>query len=218
MSHLFIIGATGGIGSRLAPMLINSGHKVTGLHRKPEQAESLKSQGITPIQGDIIDISVDQLADAMQGCDTVVFSAGAAGSGQDRTTAIDGEGPAKTMAAMKKAGARRLYLVSAFPESARGGEPHPGFEHYMKMKKKADVDVATSDLDWVIIRPGTLQSEEADGFVNAGLAIPYGKVKRGNVAALIAQLVDTSAINHEIIEVTDGETAVADAVSALIRN
>ena len=35
MSKVFIIGATGGVGSRLGPMLVEAGHDVTGLHRQP---------------------------------------------------------------------------------------------------------------------------------------------------------------------------------------
>ena len=42
MADIVLIGATGGIGSRLIPMLIRRGHSVTGLHRKPEQAEELR--------------------------------------------------------------------------------------------------------------------------------------------------------------------------------
>ena len=55
MSKIFIIGATGGVGSRLGPMLVDAGHDVTGLHRKPEQAGKLENAGITPRLGDIID-------------------------------------------------------------------------------------------------------------------------------------------------------------------
>ena len=37
MSKIFIIGATGGVGSRLGPMLVRAGHTVTALHRNREQ-------------------------------------------------------------------------------------------------------------------------------------------------------------------------------------
>ncbi len=217
MSKVFIIGATGGIGHRLSPMLVNAGYKVIGLHRKPEQADELRKAGVSPVEGDFIDMSVDDLAAAMSGADTVVFSAGAAGSGLERTTAIDGEGPAKVISAMKQQEIHRLYLVSAFPEAGRGKEPKPGFEHYMKMKKQADADVVSSGLDWVILRPGTLLHEDGDNQVSAGLAIPYGTVKRGNVAAFLAELIETPAINREIIELTDGDTPVTEAAQSLVR-
>ena len=40
MSRVFIIGATGGVGSRLAAQLIERGDRALGLHRSPEQAGS----------------------------------------------------------------------------------------------------------------------------------------------------------------------------------
>ncbi|MFS4439092.1 NAD(P)H-binding protein [Paracoccaceae bacterium GXU_MW_L88] len=216
MAQIFIIGATGGVGHRLAPLLVEAGHEVRGLHRKPEQAEDLRAAGVTPAHGDIMEMSAEDVKSAAEGADIIVFSAGAAGSGLDRTTAIDGEGLKKAITAAQAHGAR-LYLVSVFPDARRGGELGDGFEHYMKVKKDADVALAASGLDWVILRPGTLTHEDADGMVTAGRAIAYGDVKRGNVAATLAALIATPEINHEIIELTDGDTPVADAVAALRR-
>ncbi|MAI90345.1 SDR family oxidoreductase [Ponticaulis sp.] len=217
MAKIFIIGATGGVGHRLWPMLVEAGHEVAGLHRKPEQAEELKSAGIRPVEGDLMQITAKEMQAAIEGSDIVVFSAGAAGSGVERTSEIDGQGPVKLIEACKAAGISRAYLVSAFPEAGRGGELKEGFEHYMKVKKEADAALVASGLDWVILRPGTLLHEDGDGQVSAGLALTYGSVARGNVAAVLAELIDTPEICHELIELTDGDTPVAEAVKALIR-
>jgi uncharacterized protein YbjT (DUF2867 family) len=217
MSKIFIIGATGGVGSRLGPMLVDAGHDVTGLHRKPEQAHKLENAGITPRLGDIMTMAVEDLTEFTRGCDVVVFSAGAAGSGLERTTAIDGEGVVKTIHAARANGIARVYLVSAFMDAGRDQPRKDGFEHYMKVKRQADNAFAASELDWVILRPGTLVSEDGDGLVNAGLAIPYGSVARGNVARMLAALIDTPAIRREIIELTDGDIPVPDAVRLLQR-
>jgi uncharacterized protein YbjT (DUF2867 family) len=217
MSKIFIIGATGGVGSRLGPMLVAAGHDVTGLHRKPEQATNLENTGITPRLGDIMTMAADDLAELTRDCDVVVFSAGAAGSGLERTTAIDGEGVIKTIHAARTNGIARVYLVSAFMDAGRDQPRKDGFEHYMKVKRQADNALAMSELDWVILRPGTLVSEDGNGLVNAGLAIPYGSVARGNVAKMLAALIDTPAIRREIIELTDGDLPVQDAVMLLQR-
>ena len=79
MSKIFIIGATGGVGSRLGPLLVEAGHDVTGLHQKPEQAENLENAGITPRFGDIITMTVDDLTNFTSDCDVIVFSAGKRG-------------------------------------------------------------------------------------------------------------------------------------------
>ena len=217
MSRIFIIGATGGVGSRLGPMLVDAGHDVAGLHRKPEQAGKLENAGITPRLGDIMTMAAEDLAEFTRDCDVVVFSAGAAGSGLERTTAIDGEGVIKTIHAARANGIARVYLVSAFMDAGRAQPRKDGFEHYMKVKRQADNALAASELDWVILRPGTLVSEDGNGLVNAGLAIRYGCVARGSVAKMLAALIDTPAIRREIIELTDGDIPVPDAVMLLQR-
>ncbi|WP_300391224.1 SDR family oxidoreductase [Henriciella sp.] len=218
MANIFLIGATGGVGSRLIPKLIERGHILTGLHRKPEQADALRAAGVTPAPGDIMDLSTDELEMMLQGSDVAVFSAGAAGSGWDRTTAIDGDGPIKLIDAARKTGVKRIYLVSVFPDAGRKRDTSEGFEHYMEEKKRADAALAESGLEYVIIRPGTLQTEEGDGSVRAGHAIPYGNVARGNVAAFIAELIDSPDISREIVELTDGDVPAGDAVAALRRS
>lgn len=217
MSHVFIIGSTGGVGSRLVPKLVTAGHEVTGLHRKPEQAEQLQAAGAKGVLADIIDMTTEQLAEATKGCDVLVFSAGAAGSGPERTTAIDGGGVIKMMDAAKANGIKRLYVVSAFPDARRDAERKEGFEHYIKTKRMADNALAATDFDWVILRPGTLVTEEGNGQVAAGLALPYGNVARGNVAAVLAELIDTPQIRREIIELTDGDVPVKEAIQKLVR-
>jgi uncharacterized protein YbjT (DUF2867 family) len=215
MATIFIIGATGGVGSRLGTLLVKSGHKVIGLHRKPKQAAVLSENGITPAQGDIIKMDSKQLAGAAQGAEVIVFSAGAAGSGVGRTTAIDGEGPIKAIEAAKLLGIVRLYLVSAFPEARRQCETVDRFEHYMSEKKRADVAVAASGLDWVILRPGVLLNEAGAGTATMGPAIMDGSVARGTVARTLLALIEQPSVRREIVELTDGPTPIKAAVAGL---
>ena len=213
MSHVFIVGATGGVGSRLIPLLTGAGHRVSALHRKPEQAEALSSAGADPVLGDIIEMQPDDFARAMGEADTVVFSAGAAGSGQERATKIDGDGPIKLIEAMGTTGARRLLVVSVFPEAGRNKDLGDGFEHYMREKKRADVAIAASDLDWVILRPGTLTDAAGSGRIAFGPALDYADVSRDHVAATLAALIDRPEIRREVFELTDGDTAIPEAVA-----
>ncbi|MBS1301223.1 NAD(P)H-binding protein [Loktanella sp. SALINAS62] len=217
MSHVFIIGATGGVGSRLIPLLTAAGHRVSGLHRKPEQADDLRAQGVIPVQGDLMKMDADAMTQATKRADIVVFSAGAAGSGDERATVIDGDGPIKVLKAAQENAIRRLYVVSVIPDAGRGADLGDGFEHYMAEKRRADVAVAASDLDWVLLRPGTLQDADGDGQVTLGRAVAYGDVARGDVAATLAALIDTPDIHHETLELTGGDTPVDQAVAAIRR-
>ena len=217
MSNIFLIGATGGVGSRLGPKLVSAGHSVKGLHRKPEQAGDLRDQGVEPVFGNLFEMTADDMASALHGCDTAIFSAGAAGSGRDKTTAIDGEGPEKLIEAARATGVNRIYMVSVIMDAGRDRDTSDDFEHYMAMKRRADAALATSGIDYVILRPGTLKDEDGDGKVCAGRAITYGDVARGNVAATLAELINTPEITNEIIELTNGDTPVTEAVARLKR-
>ncbi|RQW63729.1 SDR family oxidoreductase [Vibrio viridaestus] len=218
MSKVFVIGATGGVGHRLCPELIHNGHKVKAMYRSDEQKETLKAIGCETVKADLMEMTAEQLTDMTKGCDIIVFSAGAAGSGLPRTSEIDGQGPVKMVEAAERNGIRRIYLVSAFPEAGRGNDPKPGFEHYMKVKKQADTYVTASDLDWVILRPGTLLHEDADGKIALGWSLNYGSVKRGNVANTLAKLIDSPQIKKQILELTDGKSTIADAVSPFLKD
>ena len=101
-------------------------------------------------------------------------------------------------------------------DALRGGERSDGFEHYMAVKRGADTHLSASDLDWLIVRPGTLLDEPVTGRVNAGTAIPYGSVPRGDVAAFIAAALFEAQLNRVAVELTAGEVPIADAVAALL--
>jgi nucleoside-diphosphate-sugar epimerase len=185
------------------------------MHRGPGQAETVREAGGTPVIGDLIADSVDDLVQKMRGHEAVVFSAGAHGTGMDKTTLIDGKGLEKAANAAALAGASRFVLVSVFPDALRGGEGGEGFEHYVKVKKTADVYLTRTDLDWLIVRPGTLLDTPGTGRVTAGPAVEYGDVHRDDVAAFIDAALHEPALNRVIVELTSGDTPVADAAAQL---
>ena len=212
---IFEIGAAGGIGRRLAAVLVERGDEVTGMHRRPEHAEVISGAGATPVEGDLIEDDVETLAGRMRGHDAVVFSAGAHGTGTDQTTLIDGEGLVKAAEAAGRAGVRRFVLVSVFPDAGRDRDTPDSFEHYMRVKKTADVHLTGTDLDWVIVRPGTLTDQPGDGRVSAGPALEYADVTRDDVAAFIAAVLAEPHLTRAVVELTDGPVPVDDAVRRL---
>lgn len=214
--NVFIIGAAGGIGNRLARLLVERGERVSGMHRAEAQGEKVKAAGAVPVAGDLIADSVDELAQKLRGHDAVVFSAGAHGTGREQTSLIDGAGLEKAAESAGRAGVARFVLVSVFPDAGRDGEPREGFEHYMRVKKTADVYLARTSLDWLIVRPGTLRDEAGTGRVTAGPAIEYGDVARDDVAAFVDAALDEPRLNRVIVELTEGDTPVGEAVAALV--
>ena len=218
MQTIFIVGSAGKVGLRLVKKLTSMGHVVKGLYRHDEQSIILKDNGAIPIKGSLTALSVEQLAEKMAGNDVIVFTAGAGGAGIEVTNAIDGAGLELTVNAAKLAGIRRFVLVSVFPEAARNKGLSEGFENYMSVKKTADAYLVATNLDWVILRPGTLTDEQGSGNIAADLAINYGSVTRDDVAATLAELINQPNVNHKIIELTQGDTPIAEAIEKLATN
>ncbi len=53
--RVFVAGATGAIGSRLVPLLVEAGHQVTGMTRSSKKAEQVRGAGATPAVADALD-------------------------------------------------------------------------------------------------------------------------------------------------------------------
>lgn len=213
---VFIVGIAGGVGRRIAEQLGRAGDEPTGLVRRSEQAKALSSIGIGTVTGDLVAMSVDELAEAMRGCDAVVFSAGAGGrGGPEATTLVDGDGPGKLSAAAERAGIRRFVLVSVFPEAWRERHMNDTFEHYMVEKKRAEIQLVLTDMDWVIVRPSALTNEPGTGLVDLGLAKVHEEIRRDDVAATVVEVLRQAEINRIILEVTAGQTAIGEAVKAM---
>lgn len=214
--RVFIIGIAGGIGRRVAKKLAEAGDQPIGLVRRAEQAEALASSGIQAVPGDLVAMSIDELAATVRGCDAIVFSAGAGGrGGLAATSAIDGDGPDKLAKAATLAGVRRFLLVSVFPEAWRERHMNDNFEHYMFQKKKAEAELVRSGLDWVILRPSALTDDPGAGTVDLGLAQIHREIARDDVAATIVELLHAPEVSRTILEVTGGRTAIAVAVGAV---
>jgi len=219
MSKVFIIGAAGKVGQRLARLLATRGHQVRAMHRHPAQADALQALGAEPVSGSLLDRDVQGLSRLMTGSDAVVFTAGAGGKGgAAMTNAIDGDGLELAVASAKLAGIRRFLLVSVFPEALRGQTVSDTFEHYITVKKRADGHLVESGLDWIILRPGTLLDAPGTDKVRAGVAIPYGDITRDDVALVLATLIEQPDIGRIIIELTQGDTPVHDAMQRLVRH
>jgi uncharacterized protein YbjT (DUF2867 family) len=148
----------------------------------------------------------------LKGADAVGFAAGAPDSGPRTADAVDGHGVVVGTAATAAAGVTRFLHICAFPDAWRDRRMPPEFERYMKVKRQADVHLAGTDLDWVILRPGTLTDSPGTGRVRLGPAIPYGEVPRDDVAAVLTELVHTPAVRRVILELTGGQKPIHEAL------
>ena len=53
--RVFVAGASGAIGTRLVPQLVDRGHEVIGTSRAAEKAEHIRALGAEPVVLDLLD-------------------------------------------------------------------------------------------------------------------------------------------------------------------
>nr|WP_220476347.1 NAD(P)H-binding protein [Microcella alkalica] len=105
--------------------------------------------------------------------------------------------------------------AAPFPSPTSRIDSDDIFQIYLRAKSEADAALRGNDqLDWTILRPGSLTDDSPTGKVQAGAEVE-GSIPRGDVAALIATLLATGAGVGAQLEVVSGETPIAEAVAAL---
>ncbi|WP_432193415.1 SDR family oxidoreductase [Streptomyces sp. bgisy027] len=217
--RIVIAGGHGQIALRLEKLLAARGDEVAGIVRKAEQSADLREAGAEPVVLDLESASVEEVASHLQGADAAVFAAGAGpGSGTDRKDTVD-KGAAVLFAdATVRAGVRRFLVVSSM-----GADPqHKGdeiFDVYLRAKGAADEYVRGLDaLDWTILRPGMLTNDAGSGQVRLEAHTGRGPIPRDDVAAVIAELLDTPATHGLTLELISGSAPVAVAVKSVAGN
>jgi 2-alkyl-3-oxoalkanoate reductase len=119
--RVFVVGASGAIGTRLVSQLIDRGHTVIGTSRSPDKAEALRALGAEPVVLDALDARAVREAVAAAKPDAIVHQATALadvrfGRSLDRTFAqtnrLRTEGTDNLLAAAREASVPRFVAQS----------------------------------------------------------------------------------------------------------
>jgi nucleoside-diphosphate-sugar epimerase len=175
---IFVAGATGAIGRRLVPMLVEAGHEVTGMTRSPEKVESLRRLGAEPVVCDAFDAS--RLGDVVAAArpEVVVHELTAIpaaidprrfGEQFEENDRLRSDGTRNLVAAAVAAGARRLVAESiAFAYAPAGAglrveddplavdAPFPWGRTVRALGELERAVTATPHIDGIVLRYGTL--------------------------------------------------------------
>ncbi|MDC2947346.1 MULTISPECIES: SDR family oxidoreductase [Streptomyces] len=217
--RIVIAGGHGQIALRLERLLAARGYEVAGLVRRAEHADDLRAAGAEPVRCDLESASVEEVAAHLRGADAAVFAAGAGpGSGAARKDTVDRGAAVLFADAAVRAGVRRHIVVSSM-----GADPdHEGdevFDAYQRAKGEADAYVRGLDaLDWTILRPGRLTDDAGTGLVRLEASTGRGAIPRDDVAAVLAELLETPATAGLVLETISGSTPVPVAVKAVAGN
>ncbi|SDI57656.1 SDR family oxidoreductase [Natribacillus halophilus] len=210
--NVLVIGANGQIGNQLVEKLVNEeNYTPRAMVRKEEQQKPFKDMGADTVLADV-EGSVEDLTAAAQGMDAVVFTAGSgAHTGADKTMMVDFDGAVKSMEAAKAAGAKRFVIVSAIGVHHR--EKWMGkAAYYSAAKHYADVWLASSGLDYTIIRPGLLTNDAGKEKIKAAYDLDRDEIPREDVAnTIIASLKNRDTIGKSF-DLTSGEESIESAL------
>jgi uncharacterized protein YbjT (DUF2867 family) len=215
--RVLVAGAHGKTARRLTRMLVEDGHEVRGLVRKEEQTGDIEADGAEPV---LVDLEAEEVEGgvgrAVEGCDAIVFAAGAGpGSGDVRKETMDYGGAAKLVEAAEGRGVRRYLMLSAMGAiNPEGGSE--GMRPYLRAKARADERLEKSGLDYTIIRPGSLTEDEGTGDIEAaGQLGGRGEIPREDVARTFAAALEDENTYHKTFEILSGDTPIREALAQL---
>ena len=215
--RVLIAGAHGKTARRLTRMLVGDGHEVRGLVRKEEQTGDVEAEGAEAV---LVDLEAEEveggIGSAVEGCEAIVFAAGAGpGSGDARKETMDYGGAAKLVEAAEGRGVRRYLMLSAMGASDPEGGSE-GMRPYLRAKARADERLAKSALDYTIIRPGGLTEDEGTGKVEAAESLGRrGEIPREDVARTFADALENENTYHKTFEILSGDTPIPEALARI---
>src|SRR5712692_6860766 len=131
--RVFLAGATGAIGRRLVPLLLDAGHAVTGTTRSADKAKELERAGVAPAVLDVFD--AEAVTDALRRAQPEVvihqltdlpreFDQAKVVASYPLNARIRIEGTRNLIAAARAASVRRVIVQSIAFAYVPSGEPH----------------------------------------------------------------------------------------------
>lgn len=152
--QVLVTGATGLIGSAVVARLYHEGHQPVACVRTPARVPAAAKVAVV----DFMTATEDDWIQHLRDVDAVVNCVGVLqDSARDSVAAVHTEGPSRLFAACEKAGVRRVIHFSAI------GVDRQTPSSFSRTKLAGDADLATRDLDWVILRPSVVVGQAAYG-------------------------------------------------------
>jgi uncharacterized protein YbjT (DUF2867 family) len=151
---VLVTGVTGFVGPGVANAIVDAGHAVRVLERKPGAWREAGIRCQEAVQGDVTD--ADSLRRAVNGMDVVVQLVAIRQGRPEEFQRVMVEGTRNLIAAAKDAGAGRFVLMSALGVTEETKDLVP----YYNAKWAMEQDTKASGLQYVIFRPSFIFGRE----------------------------------------------------------
>ena len=212
MSNVIILGGHGKVALLASPKITQKGHVLTSVVRNPDHVSEVEATGAQAVVEDMQELDVDGFRRLFDGQDVVIWAAGAGGGDKERTYAIDRDA---AMRAIDAAGERRFIMISYLGAGQDHGlSEDDDFYPYAQSKADADDHLKKSAAQWTILGPSRLTNDEETGAIDIN---PENgdSVSRGNVAAVLAEVVGRQELTGKTVEFNSGSTPVSEALDSL---
>ena len=228
--RVFVTGASGAIGIRLVPQLVERGHRVIGTARSPASLERVAAQGAQPVALDLLDAGAVSEAVAQAQPDAIVHQATALADVRfsrnlDRTFAqtnrLRTAGTEALLAAAREAGVDRFVAQSfANARYARSGgpvkteedplDPSPLPSTRETNAAMRHLDEAVTDAGGIALRYGNFYGAANDGLIEPVRKRQFPIVGDGGGVSSFIHLDDAAAATVRALE--DGAAGVYNIV------
>ncbi|HZQ15731.1 MAG TPA: NAD(P)-dependent oxidoreductase [Gaiellaceae bacterium] len=211
--RVFVAGASGALGRRLVPQLVDAGHDVVGTHNSPQNAALLRGLGAEPVELDLRDPAAVRRAVLEAAPDAIVHQATALadatwGRNFDKAFAATNElrtrGTDALLAAAGEANARRFVAQSfASYRCVREGawvkteddplDPSPPANARRSFDAMSHLDRAVTDFGGIVLRYGLFYGAANDGLIEPVRKRQYPIIGSGGGFASWIHLDDAAA-------------------------
>jgi 2-alkyl-3-oxoalkanoate reductase len=197
--RVFVAGASGAIGTRLVPQLVDRGHEVIGTYRSPGHAERVRALGAQPIALDLLDPGAVRRAVLETEPEAIIHEATALTDLSDfkhfdrtfaQTNRLRTEGTDALLAAAREAGvgkfvaqsnANHRYAREGGPVKSEGDplDPNPVAPMRASVAAMNYVEKAVTAVGGIALRYGIFYGDPDDGLIETMRARKFPVVGDG---------------------------------------
>lgn len=205
-THIFLAGASRGVGLEIAKCLTEQKMQVTALLRSPETSPELAAMGIKVAVGDALD--ADAVLAAMTGGEPIYAVISTIGGLPKDGERSDYLGNKNLIDAAVKAGVQKFILVSSIGSGNSAAALQPQVLETLGPvlieKEKAENHLIASGMIYTVIRPGGLKSEPAtgNGVLTEDCRVA-GTIHRADVAQLVCRCLVSDVANNKVLSAVD---------------
>jgi uncharacterized protein YbjT (DUF2867 family) len=202
---ILLFGGSRETGLEVAKILAARGEAVTAFVRRASDLAALKALDVRLFYGDVMDPKTVSDAFASGKFRAVISSLGAR---RGQVPRPDYEGTKNIVDAAKKAGVKRMLMVTMIGAGDSKAELHPKVWEVLgeaiRVKTQAEDYLRASGLQYTILRPGGMTDDPASGTaIRTEDRTTMGVINRADLARLIVECLDDAGSINRIYHTVD---------------